>query len=83
VGSEILGPLLILSNIASVLAVGVIVSHGVLVLKRSGEFWWVVVGPGWVLVSKFRSFWKFLVPSLVSGQSFWFKIARYSNEVSG
>jgi hypothetical protein len=36
----------VLRDIASVLAVGVVVSHSVLVLKGSGEFWWVVVGPG-------------------------------------
>jgi hypothetical protein len=64
VGGEVLGPLLVLRDIASVLAVDIVVSHGVLVLKDSGGFW---VGPGvlvvkwWVLVSWFRSdgFWCF------------------------
>ena len=83
VGGEVLGPLLVLRDNASALAVGIVVGHSVLVLEGSGEFRWVVVGPGWVLVSWFRGFCKFLVLSLVSGRSFWFKIARYSNEVSG
>ena len=62
VGGEVLGPLLVLRDIASVLAVGVVVSHGVLVLKGSGEFWWVVVGPGgsWCLGFEVPgSFWCF------------------------
>jgi hypothetical protein len=88
VGGEVLGLLLVLRDIASVLAVGVVVSHSVLVIEGSGEFWWVVAGPRWVLdgswclsfevSGSFCCFHWFLVEAF-----FLFKIARYSNEVSG
>jgi hypothetical protein len=63
-GAKTLGPLLVLRDIASVLAVGVVVSHGVLVLKgsvNSGGLWWVL-GGFWCL--------GFEVSALVSGQVF-------------
>ena len=39
VGGEVLGPLFVLRGINSVLAVGFVIIHGVLVLKGSGESW--------------------------------------------
>jgi hypothetical protein len=59
VGGEVLGPLLVLRDIASVLAAGVVVSHSVLVLKGSGEFWWVLGGSWCLGFEVFGSFWCF------------------------